>query len=321
MDFLSPAGALVALAVALPLAATALLERRARAVRGVLGLAEPGGRSWLVPVAAAASVAVLAGAAAAQPAVTRTASQPVRGDAEAFFLLDTSRSMLAAPTPDAPARIDRARELALELRDAVADVPAGIASLTDRPLPHLYPTPDADVFEQTMRRVLQVEHPPPLAPGVRATTFEPIEVFSGSDLFFSPRARRRVLVVLTDGESRPYDPSLLGSRVRAGAPLEVVLVHVWAEDERVFGEDGAPERAYRADPSSRAELARLARELRGTVASEEDRGAAADAVRRAAGDAPAVRSVTHVETTSLAPWAVLLAFVPLAVLLLHRNRA
>jgi hypothetical protein len=320
VDFLSPAGALVALAVALPLAATALLERRARVVRGVLGLAEPGGRSWVVPAAAAGAVAVLAGAAAAQPAVTRTTSQPVRGDVEAFFLLDTSRSMLAAAAPGAPARIDRAKELAVELRDAVADVPAGIASLTDRPLPHLYPTPDADVFEQTMRRVLQVEHPPPLAPGVRATTFEPIEVFSGSDLFFS-QGVRRLLVVLTDGESRPYDPSLLGSRVRAGAPLEVVLVHVWDDGERVFDEDGTPERAYRADASSRAALALLARELRGTVAAEDDPGAAADAIRRAAGDAPAVRSVTHVETTSLAPWAVLLAFVPLAVLLLHRNRA
>ena len=52
MELLSPAGALVALAVAVPLLALLALERRARAVRGVLGLAEPGRRSWAIPAAA-----------------------------------------------------------------------------------------------------------------------------------------------------------------------------------------------------------------------------------------------------------------------------
>ncbi|HSC91605.1 MAG TPA: VWA domain-containing protein [Gaiellaceae bacterium] len=319
--FLSPAGALVVLAVVLPLAATALLERRARVARSALGLAAPGRRGWLVPALCAVAVAALAAAAAAQPAVTRSVSQPVRTDAEVFFLVDTSRSMLASSAPGAETRIARAKDVAVELREAVADVPAGIVSLTDRPLPHLYPTADAEVFEQTMRRAVQVEHPPPLAPGARATTFEPLEVFSGSDLFFSPRARRRLLVVLTDGESRPYDVSLLGARVLDGAPLQVVLVHVWQAGERIFDRRGTPERAYRSDPASGPQLVQLARALRGVVASEDDLGAAATSVRRAAGDARATRSVTHVETTSLAPYAVLLAFAPLAVLLWRRNRA
>ena len=321
MELLSPAGALVALAVAAPLVALLVLERRARAVRGVLGLGEPGRRSWAIPAAALVAFAALVALAAAQPAMTRTTAKPVRTDAEAFFVVDISRSMLASAGPRGDRRIARAKRAAIELRDAIADVPAGIATLTDRALPHLYPSTDRDVFAEAMRRVVDVEHPPPLAPGARATSFDPLEIFAGTDLFFSPRAERRIVVVLSDAETRATDASLLAARVRDGAPLQIVFVHVWQEGERIYDRRGRPEAAYRADPLSRSQLAELARLLGAETVEERDVSGAIDAVRTAAGPSTGTRSVDRVETLALAPYALLCSLVPLALLLWRRNVA
>ena len=321
VDFLSPEGAVVALAVAAPLGALLVLTRRARGVRTVLGLRAPERPEWLVPAVALGAFAALVGVAAAQPAMTETRIESVRTDVEAFFLVDTSRSMLAASAPGGETRIERAKEAALELREAVGDVPAGIASLTDRALPHLYPSSDRGVFAQTMRRVVDVEHPPPLAPGARATSFDPLESFAGSDLFFSPNVDRRVVVVISDAELRETDASLLASRIRDGAPLQVVFVHVWGAGERIFGADGRPETAYRADPRSGPELAELARLLRAPTAREDELDAAADAVRAAVGRRGETQRVERVETVALAPYAILASFAPLGLLLWRRNRA
>jgi hypothetical protein len=321
MELLTPAGALLALAAAVPLVALALLERRAARARGVLGLEPPGRGAWAVPAVLVVAFAALLALAAAQPAMTTRTTTAVRTDAEAFFVVDTSRSMLARSAPGGERRVDRAREEAIRLRNEIPDVPAGILSLTDRMLPHLYPTVDRDVFAETMLRVVDVEHPPPLAPGVRASSFDPLELLAGSDIFFSPRARRRIVVVLGDGEIRATDASLLAARVRDGAPLALVLVHVWAEGEQIFDEAGRPEAAYRSDPASRGELAELARLLGARAVEEGDRGAAAEAVRAAAGDGGETRARERVETVSLAPYAVLLSFAPLAALLWRRNRA
>jgi len=50
--FLTPTAALVALGALLPLGALLIVRRRARRVRGVLGLAEPAARRALVAIAA-----------------------------------------------------------------------------------------------------------------------------------------------------------------------------------------------------------------------------------------------------------------------------
>jgi hypothetical protein len=321
IDFLTPEGAVVALAVVAPLAALLVLVRRARVVRRVLGLRAPERPEWIVPAAALASFAGLVGVAAAQPAVTETRREAVRTDVEAFFVIDTSRSMLAASGQDGERRIDRAKAAAVALRNAIGDVPAGIASLTDRALPHLYPSADKQVFAQTMRRVVDVEHPPPLAPGARATSFDPLEAFAGSDLFFSPTVDRRLVVVLSDAEVRQTDASLLAARIKDGAPLRVVFVHVWDDGEQIFSRDGTPEAAYRADPTSGPQLAELARLLDARTAGEDELDAAAAAVRSAAGVGEATRRVERVETVALAPYAILASFAPLALLLWRRNRA
>jgi hypothetical protein len=50
-----------------------------------------------------------------------------------------------------------ARDEAIELQAALAGVPVGIASFTDRVLPHLFPTVDQRVYRETMREAVGIE--------------------------------------------------------------------------------------------------------------------------------------------------------------------
>ena len=171
MALLTPLASLVAVAVLVPLAAYALLERRARRVSRNLRLTPPPLRSRLgVPVAITA-VAAFVGVAAAQPVVSGTRTRVGRGDAEVYFLFDASRSMLAKRSFGSPDRLARAKQLALGLRQSIGDVPVGIASLTDRTLPHLFPTLDAQVFVTTLRDSIAIERPPPAGTEDLATDF------------------------------------------------------------------------------------------------------------------------------------------------------
>ena len=49
----------------------------------------------------------------------------MRSDAEAYIVLDVSRSMLAAEEDGAPTRLLRARRAAARVRGDLADVPSG----------------------------------------------------------------------------------------------------------------------------------------------------------------------------------------------------
>ena len=79
--------------------------------------------------------------------------------------------MLARRGPGRPTRFHRAKELAIALRDSLADVPAGVASLTDRALPHLTPTADRAAFASVVHEALGIERPPPFASARVATVF------------------------------------------------------------------------------------------------------------------------------------------------------
>src|SRR5438132_987613 len=109
LTFLTPGGALLALAAALPLAALALASQREQRARAVLGLSAPAGaRRWRRAAAVLATVALL-GLAASQPALRSSSSIQVRTDAQALFVIDVSRSMLASRAPGAATRFARAR--------------------------------------------------------------------------------------------------------------------------------------------------------------------------------------------------------------------
>jgi hypothetical protein len=310
--FLTPGAALVALAALLPAAAIAIAERRVAAVRSLLSLRAPRGGLDLVPAAAIAAVVLLLALAAAQPALARRTTQRVRTDAQVVFVFDTSESMGASSGPHGRTRLERATAAAARLRSAIADVPAGVANLTDRVLPNLLPVPDAAAFDATLKRTIGIDEPPPRDLNPRATSFGALSVIPRSG-YFEPSAKRRAIVLLTDGESAAFDPAAI-ARAFAGTPRTSFLaVRFWRGDEAIYGPSGKPDPNYRPDPSSKAQLASLATATHGRLASEGGLGKAAADLRALLGTGPS-RPVGRTERTHpLAPWIALVALIPLAL--------
>lgn len=315
--FLTPLGALFAITALAPLAVFALRERRLRSLRRTLGLDQPARRSLLPLAVALAAVPALLGIAAAQPVIETTRTVPARTDAEVFVVIDISRSMLAAADAGAPTRFERARAVALGLREALPEVPFGIASLTDRLLPHVFPTTDDRVFGATLTRAVAIERPPPGAFYLtHATNLNSLRAVTELN-YFPPTARKRVLVVLTDGESQPVDDSLARA-FRRQPPVETVFVQFWEATERVW-EAGLAENGYRPDERSTAALARAASLTGGRVLAEDDAGEAVALVRAAIGEGATVPRRHESGRFPLMPYLTLAALLPLGVVLVRRN--
>jgi hypothetical protein len=319
LDLLTPAAGLVALLVAVPLAAVLGARRAGERIRRALGLPALGARALVLPGAALVLGAGLLGAAAMQPVLSFQEERRVRTDAEVFLVLDVTRSMLARARPGSASRLERAKRAAAALRAALPTVPVGLASVTDRTLPHLFPTADEDVFRATLAKAIGIERPPPVhALLARATNLEAIAAVATQG-FFSPTARRRVLVVLTDGETVPGTRARLGPAFARPPGVAAVFWQVWRRDERVF-RGRTPEPAYRADPGARAALERLADEVGGEVFAEDELAGAARRVARLVGSGPSVAEGERRRDVPLAPPLAAAAFLPLALLLWRRDR-
>jgi hypothetical protein len=327
IEFLTPLGALIALGVLVPLAAFLAVSRRAARVREALGLPELPVRRRLLPAVAVLALAGLLGLAATQPLVQHTSTRGVRVDAEVFVVIDISRSMLAQRSPRAPSRLERAKAAAARLRAALPGVPVGIASLTNRMLPHLFPSANEDAFQATLERAVQVNHPPPgsgfiLTPeqqNLRNATFLASLQGAGTKRFFSPAATHRLLVVLTDGESGRVSAVAVGRSLQR-ARVETLFLQFWAADERVFTA-GVPERQYRPNPAARSILRGLAATTQGTAYDETSLGALTQKAREllGAGRTTVVRD-EHGGRLALAPFVAGTAFLPLVLLLWRRSR-
>jgi hypothetical protein len=316
MSFLSPPGALVALAVVAPLAAYAFLELRARRVSHRLGLDLPPLRTRLGIPGAIAVVAGLLGIAAAQPVISGTRTHVGRSDAQVYVLLDASRSMLARSAADAPTRLMRAKRLALELRHAVPDVPVGITSLTDRVLPHLFPTLDSDVFESTLRDAIGIERPPPAGTEDLATDFSSLGDMATNN-YYRPDVTKRLLVVFSDGESRFFDEVQLGKDLEKGR-VHVLFVHLWDPNEKVYLQRNNVDPGYRPDPQSRDEARRVASAAGGEVLGE-DRAVLIGRAKAFLGSGPESKVREQRTRVSLGPYVALAALLPLGFVLLRRN--
>ena len=145
----------------------------------------------------------------------------------------------------------------------------GLASLTDRVLPHLLATTNQAAFEATVRRTLAVDRPPPLQRANRvASTFDALRSVPTRN-FFAPSSKKRLVVYLTDGESRVFSPRRMRAP-SAPASTGLAVVHVWKEGERVFRSGGAPDPLYQADPSSDESVRALAGSVGGGRAFDED---------------------------------------------------
>ena len=314
---ITPLGALFALTAVVPLLVFLLRRRRLASIRTALRLPEPTLRSQLPMLLALAAVPGLLGIAAAQPVVETTRRAPERTDAQAFVVVDVSRSMLAAGGPGAPTRFERARDIALELRESAPEVPFGVASITDRVLPHLFPTTDAALYASTLRRALDVEKPPPGAFYLtHATNLNSLRALPEKG-YFPASAKQRVLVVLTDGETQALEPGL-EEAFRRRPRVETVFVHVSRPDERIY-ETGIAEGGYRTDPGSAASLDRTAALVGGRVFGEDDTAGLTSAVRELVGAGQTVNRRQETGRIGLMPFLTALALVPLAFVLLRRN--
>jgi hypothetical protein len=312
LGLLTPEGWLLALLALVPLAGLLVAVRRERAARALLGLAEPARRSLLPAALAAAAIPLLLAAAAAQPVLRTSHTRSVRSDAEVLVVLDTSRSMRAAAAPAATTRFDRARTAAAALRDSLPGIRVGLVSFTDRVLPHLFPTVDEEAFARTLRRAVTLEAPPPGGSEVEASDLGQLGAL-GTHGFFTPGSRRRVAVVITDGESRPIDTGKLRRGLATGG-VELVLVRDWQPGDRVFAADGQPEPGYRPDAASGAGLATVAAEVGARLVPAPDGAAAATAARTLLASGPTVHAGTREDAFRLAPWLALAALAPLALL-------
>lgn len=319
MSLLAPSGLVLALGVVLPLVVLFVARHRARTVRRGLALAEPPKRALLVSIVALVATGALVGLAAAQPVVEQTRTLRERTDSEAFVAIDVSRSMLARREPGAPRRIDRAKGFAKTIRASLPEIRFGVASITDRTLPHLFPSADPKVFDATVDRSLGIEQPPPRSSlAQNATSLESLATIR-SQRYFAPTTKKRLLVVLTDGESQPVSGARL-ARVFGTAPVtHVVFVHFWNADERVFTK-GAPEPQYRPDGSSRAVLDGLAETVSGNAFSEHEVSAVEQTARAALGKGPTIVRGEQGGRVPLGPYFAAAALLPVVLLLWRRDR-
>ena len=316
VSFLTPWAAVVGVVALVGIALLVFSERRSRRLCTVLGLEPRPARSLAVDVTAIAMLGLLLGIGAAQPVISRVQATDGRADVEAIAVMDVSRSMLARPSRSGSARIDRARALAKELRFRIEDVPTGVASLTDRLLPHLFPTLSATAFTATVDRAIEIERPPPERRSNRATALAALGDL-GRQNFFGSNTRVRLAVVFTDGESVPFNLGELRSLLLTGR-VALYFVHVWHPEDRVYGPRGDVEN-YRPDRSSRDVLDRLAREVGGGVFREDDLSTALAAVQRRLGEGPVVPRGRELRAVALTPWVIVAAIFPLGLVLLRRN--
>jgi hypothetical protein len=319
VSLLTPVGLILALGALLPLAVVFLARRRAQTVRRGLALAEPPPRALVLTLVALVATGALVGLAAAQPVVDRTRTLRERTDAEAFVVIDISRSMLARESAGSPRRIDRAKSFAKRVRASLPEIRFGVASITDRTLPHLFPSADQDVFNATVDRSLGIEQPPPRSSlAQNATNLEALATIR-SQRYFAPTSRKRLLVVLTDGESQPVSGARL-ARVFGTPPVtHVLFVHFWNADERVFTK-GAPEPQYRPNRAARGVLDALAESVSGNTFSEHQSRAVTQAARAVFGSGPTVVRGEQGGRIALAPYFAAAAFLPVALLLWRRDR-
>jgi hypothetical protein len=183
-------------------------------------------------------------------------------------------------------------------------------------LPHLFPTVDQRVFRETTREALGIERPPPSTSfGTNVTSLDALGALP-TLAFFAPKAKKRALVVFTDGESQPV--STLGTDFAQEPRIGVTFVRIGDATERIW-EDGVEEAAYTPDPNATETLAAVAAAVEGRVLEEGDVTGAAAAVRSALGEGPTTPRRIEGNRQALMPYVALLAILPLGFVLYRRN--
>lgn len=317
LSFLTPAAGLVGLVGLLALLALRSAVRRSDALCRVLGLGPDRGRRTLRESLPLAAVAVLLAFAAAQPVLSTHQAREGREGVEVIAVVDVTRSMLARRSPTEPTRLDRARGLSKQVRAQLTDIEFGVASITDRVLPHLFPTLGVNSFAATIDRAIGIERPPPDRRSRRATALGALADMPRLN-FFSDDSYRRVLLIVTDGETVPVDLATLRTRLVNGR-VSTIFVHVWRHDEAVFENEETVNDAYQPDPTSIRSLRRIVGALDGALYREGEEREVVAEIRRLVGDGPKVPRGRDLRSIALAPHVAAAAFLPLLLLLRRRN--
>jgi hypothetical protein len=318
ISFITPEAGLIGAGILLALAAFLAGERRARRACAVLRLRPRPGTSLVADGAAFVVLGALISLAAAQPVVSSIDTSRGRADAEVVMVFDITRSMLAQSGRSGVPRLDRSRALAKEIRLGIPDVKVGVASLTDRVLPHLFPSLSPHAFSTTVDRAIGIERPPPDRRALRRATALGALPDVTRQNYFSQGVRRRVAVVFTDGETIPVGLGTLRARFLGRERTSLVFLHVWGSDERVYMANGLAE-PYRADPSSQETLQQVALAADGYVFPESQPAPALATIQRLVGNGREVEQGRELSAKALSPFVAGAAFVPLVFLLRRRN--
>ena len=317
LSFLTPAAGLVGLVGLLALLVLRSAVRRSEALCSVLGLDPDRRRKTLLESLPLVAIALLIAFAAAQPVVSTRQAREGREGVEVITVVDVTRSMLARRSPTEPTRLDRARSLSKEVRAQLTDVEFGVASITDRVLPHLFPTLGVNSFAATIDRAIGIERPPPDRRSRRATALGALADMPRLN-FFADDSYRRVLLVVTDGETVPVDLATIRTRLVNGR-IATIFVHVWRHDEAVFESEETVNDAYQPDPTSIRALRRIAGALDGALYREGEEREVVAEIRRLVGEGPTVPRGRELRSIALAPHVAAVAFLPLLLLLRRRN--
>jgi hypothetical protein len=314
ISFVTPLGGLVALVGLVPLAVLLAGRQRLRALCAALGLRPPSDRRNLPTLVALVVLVSLLALAAAQPVAARRTTAKGRADAEAYFVFDVSRSMGARLRPGAPTRLSRAKADAKRLRAALPGLPVGVASLTDRLLPHLFPSVSVNAFNAALDGSLGVDRPTSSFPygNINATKLGALgDVVNGR--YFPESAKRRVVVVFTDGETRTDSLAAVPS-LFADAHVKAFFFRYWQPQERIYI-NGRINTAYAPDPGTESILSTVARTMSTRVFAPGETAQAVDAIRAAIGKGPITTRGRDLDSVLLTPYVLLAALVPLLFLL------
>ena len=241
LTFLSPLGALACLAAVLPVAALVAGPQAGESGSDRDRSTGAGPRPRAPAAARSGLLCLRARGCAAGSESGRRAARCAPTSRRSSSSTSRARCSLRPALPDAT-RLERARAAALSCERRSPRCASGVAGLTDRALPYLFPTLDQRVFASTLQEAATIESPPPQQVARVATSFDALAGL-GSRGFFAPKVERRVCVVLTDGESAPFAAPAAGCKL--------VVVQFWNAAERVY-RNGEAEPQYRPDDAAPA---------------------------------------------------------------------
>lgn len=314
--FLSPSAAFVGLAFVVPLVAVAIRHRAGARVRGTLGLRPPGLVLQLWRPACLVALAALVAATAAQPVARTASSTPVRSDAEIYLAFDVSRSMLATNAPGGAVRLERARAIGRAVHGAFPNVPTGVATVTNRMMPLIFPTADARSVTAVIDHSLRIMQPAPVLYSTPRESSLAALSLAGDRSYYDPGSRKRVLVVFTDLDTDFF--SLQGTlQLLRQHRIEPFVVRVAAPGERVFTRSGRP---YAYVPASTVRVAAL-RQAKWHAFEEHGQARLIAEIRSYLGRGPVAGSGLVESQRNLAPYLALAALALALLLVLPALRA